>query len=78
MAWYFTHVCFVRETKNRLDTFSITLLGIPFVNVLSILTRGIGQILADALLVGAEIHILNVTVQEKLMKTVRSGVLTIF
>jgi len=61
LQWYFINLCFVQETNNRVDTFLISLLGVPVVIILFTILAGTAQIFADALLVGAQLP--NRTVQ---------------
>jgi len=55
--WYYTYICLVEKTKVRQDTFILSVVGTSVVNNLAVLMRGIGQILADALLVSTQINL---------------------
>jgi len=50
MNWYFTDLCFVRATDSRLDIFNKNVSDGLF-SVLDDILQGIGQIIADTLLV---------------------------
>jgi len=51
IEWQYIYVCFLREMGSRLDTFFLSVEGTPIVITLGVLMQGLGQILADALLV---------------------------
>ena len=53
--WYYTYICFVGEAKTRIDTFTLTFAGNSVINIVTVLMMGIGQILADTLLVSTEL-----------------------
>ena len=60
VQWYYVYICFVGETKIRMDTFIISVDGNPIASVVSLLMSGIGQILTDALLVTIELSLTTV------------------
>jgi len=74
--WYYTDICFLGATYNRPNTFILTVMGTSVANTLSVLIRGIGEILADALLVCAKLTLM--ALHKPLIKVVRSGVPTIY
>jgi len=53
VQWYFTKSCFVGASKNRLTLFLFTTESTltPVVDLLIVVAQGVGQILADGLLV---------------------------
>jgi len=61
VQWYYVYICFVGETKIRMDTFILTVNGNSMVNTVSASIFGIGQILADALLVSTELPLAVLT-----------------
>jgi len=53
VQWYFTSSCFVGASKNRLTLYLLSTESVltPVVDILVAAAQGIGQILADGLLV---------------------------
>ena len=54
IQWYYTNICLVGTTEDRLDTFLLTASSPPLGATLAIIMQGVSEMLADALLVSTE------------------------
>lgn len=55
LVWYSTSICFLGAANSRVDAFILTFGSSSVIGFLFGLTRGVGLIIADALLVGAKL-----------------------
>jgi len=60
LAWYYTYKCFAGTAQNRLEMYNLSLggSGSNVVSLVNVIMLGIGQIIADALLVSVMLPIM--------------------